>query len=86
MQTKLFTVYDKKAEAYLPPFNMQSTGQAMRTFEDTVNDEDHAFNKHPEDYALFELGTFDDQRAIFKIHDTPIPLSNAHEIKIQAVK
>ena len=80
MKTKIFTVYDSKAEAYMPPFFMQSTGQAMRVFEDTVKDEEHAFAKHPEDYTIFELGVFDDQNATFEIYITSISLAKAIEL------
>lgn len=80
MKIKMFTVYDIKAKSYLPPFYMQSTGQAMRTFEDTVNDPDHAFGKHPEDYVIFEVGTFDDQSCTFELHKSPITLAKAIEL------
>ena len=83
MKVKIFTVYDSKAEAYMPPFFMQSTGQAMRTFEDTVRDENHAFAKHPEDYTIFELGTFDDANASIEMHKTSIPLAKAIELCIK---
>ena len=34
---------------------------AIRSFSDAVQDQDSAFNKHPEDYSLWEIGEFDDQ-------------------------
>ena len=60
MNHKIFTVYDQKAEAYLPPFFLPQVGQATRVFADCVNSDSHQFAKHPEDYTLFQLGTFDD--------------------------
>ncbi|AXL14758.1 nonstructural protein [Microviridae sp.] len=57
---KIYTIYDSKAEAYLPPFFMHQQGMALRTFTDCVNDPNHAFGKHPEDYTLFNAGIFDD--------------------------
>lgn len=57
---KLFSIYDEKARAYLPPFILPERGQAIRIFTDCVNSNDHQFGKHPSDYTLFELGTFDD--------------------------
>lgn len=79
MKLKMFTVFDSKAEAYLPPFYMQSTGQALRSFEDTCNDETHAFHKHPADYTLFELGVWDDENCQFSLHDANVNLGNAIE-------
>lgn len=60
MILKIFSVYDSKAEAYLPPFFVASKGAAIRMFSDACNDVGHNFFKHAEDYTLFELGEFDD--------------------------
>ena len=80
MKTKIFTVYDSKAEAYLPPFFMASTGSAMRAFEDSIHDTTTQFAKHPEDYTIFELGTYDDATATFELCKTPISLAKAIEL------
>ena len=58
---KIFTVFDQKAKAYLPPFFMHQEGMSVRTFKDCVQSSDHQFGKNPEDYQLFSLGTFDDE-------------------------
>jgi len=60
MNLRIFVVFDSKARAYLPPFFMPEAGQAVRVFADCCNDDGHQFGKHPEDYTLFEIGTFDD--------------------------
>lgn len=62
----IFAVFDKKAVSYLQPFYFPQKGQAIRSFEDAVNDPQTSFNKHPEDYSLFKLGEFDDQSGIIK--------------------
>lgn len=59
---KLFSVYDSKVKAYRFPFFMQSTGQAIRAFTDLVNDGGKSeVAKYPEDFSLFDHGSFDDQ-------------------------
>lgn len=60
MKQNAYTVYDEKAQAFLPPFFMHQDGMATRTFADCVNDADHNFGKHPHDYTLFQIGSFDD--------------------------
>lgn len=60
----IFAIFDKKAVAYQQPFYYLQKGQALRAFEDAVNDPQTAFNKHPEDYSLFQLGKFDDTSGI----------------------
>lgn len=81
MITQLFTVYDSKAEAYAQPFHQQSKGAAIRAFTDTVADPTHAFHRHPEDYVLFHLGSYDDQNAAFDLFASPVPLIRANEVK-----
>lgn len=63
MNLKVFAVRDMKALAYLQPFFSPSVGSALRAFGDAVNDTNCPFNKHPEDYVLFEIGTYDDSTA-----------------------
>ncbi len=60
MIVSLFSVFDKKAEAFMSPFTFAATGQAVRAFSDTVNDGKSGFYRHPEDYDLYALGTFDE--------------------------
>jgi len=65
MKHKIFTVYDSKAKAYITPFFLHEDGMALRVFGDCINDTTHQFGKHPEDYTLFEIGTWEDQKAKF---------------------
>lgn len=64
MILKVFAVRDTKAQAFLQPFYSPSVGSAMRAFSDAVNDKSCPFNKHPEDYLLYEIGTYDDSTAV----------------------
>ena len=59
----LFTIYDSKAAAYLPIFQLPVEAMAQRTFSDCVNSDKHQFSKHPHDYTLFVVGTIDDATA-----------------------
>ncbi len=71
MITSMFSVYDSKTAAYLPPFYMATKPAAIRAISDAMADENHAFAKHPEDYSLFFLGTYDDTHAKFALEETP---------------
>lgn len=81
MISKIFSVFDSKAEAYLPPMFVQSRGVAIRMFSSAVADEKHDFFRYPADYTLFELGQFDDSNAQFILHSTPVSLGLASEFK-----
>lgn len=60
MKHKMFSIFDVKAAAYLPPFVLPELAMAVRVFGDMVNSDSHAFGRHPGDYTLFEIGAFDD--------------------------
>ncbi len=63
MKLNIYTIFDTAAGAYMRPFFMQSDGQAMRMFKDMAQDAEHEIGKHPEDYSLFRIGIYDDNRA-----------------------
>lgn len=77
----MFTVYDSKVEAYLPPFYTRSIGEALRSWEEAVNDPNTAFAKHPADFTLFHIGTFEDSTAQMELFDAKRAISNALEAK-----
>lgn len=81
MITKVFSVYDAAAAAYLSPLFFQTSGMAIRAFRAAVDDPSHLFHKHAADYTLFELGTFDDSNAHFLSLHTPHSLGTALELK-----
>jgi len=82
MLQQIFTIYDSKAGAYLPPFFLPQRGMALRTFGDCINDDTHQFSKHPEDYTLMSLGTFDDQSAL-AITTAPESIGNGLEFVVK---
>lgn len=58
------TVYDMKTEAYLRPFFAMTTGEAIRTFTDSIADPQSMFNRHPADFTLFKIGVYDDSLGV----------------------
>lgn len=60
MQLKMFCVYDSKSQMFNTPFYSTTTGSAMRSFQDLVNDPQTLPFKHPGDFVLYEIGEFDD--------------------------
>lgn len=66
MIQKVFGVRDAKALAFLQPFFSVSVGAAVRAFSDAVNEDVKSpLGKHPEDYVLYELASFDDNTGEF---------------------
>jgi len=56
----VFTVYDSAARKYLEPFFAETVEVACRMFRALVNKEGHQFNRFPEDYTLFHIGSYND--------------------------
>lgn len=77
MKLTMFSILDGKSGIYNQPFSAVSTGVALRMFTDLVNDPKSVINKHPEDYTICELGSFDDNVGTFEGLTSPRPLGNA---------
>lgn len=75
---KMFTVYDKEAKIYTPPFNAPTETHAMRTFRMQVNHKDtsNMLNFAPEHFTLYKVGEFNDQTGEINTH-TPMIICEA---------
>lgn len=60
MVTKVFALFDSKAQAYCMPFYAPAVGLAVRNVADAAKDPQCTFGKHPEDFTLYQIGEFDD--------------------------
>lgn len=93
MKMVICSVRDAKADAFGRPLFVQSVGIAIRSFTDEVNREsaDNDMYKHSSDFALYELGSFEDSTG--EINALSIPkllvqgdqVSTRHEMKISKV-
>lgn len=77
MERGIFTVFDSAAGGFLDPFTAPTIEVAIRGFRELVNTQDHQFNRFPEDYTLFQLGTFNVETGQVSPLDTPHPLGVA---------
>lgn len=55
-----FTIYDRKALIYSPPFFAVADGIAVRMFQDLVGDTGTQVGRHPADFVLYRCGAYDD--------------------------
>lgn len=72
MILQVFAVYDSKAGSHAVPFFQASLGMAARSFSEAANQAEHPICKHPHDFTLFHIGSWNDETAIF----TPLPEGN----------
>ena len=66
-------VRDRAVDAFGRPIFVATNGAAIRSFSDEVNRSgaDSPMHQHPEDYDLYQLGTFDDGSGKFECLEQP---------------
>ncbi|AXH72181.1 MAG: nonstructural protein [Microviridae sp.] len=59
---KIVAIRDRAIDTFGQPAFTASIGGAIRSFGDEIKrvDENNQLNKHPEDFDLYDLGTYDD--------------------------
>lgn len=62
--SKMFSIKDAKAEGWLLPIVAPTIGVAMRLFQKACNKQGSDFNLYPQDYDLYEVGTWDDDKGV----------------------
>lgn len=70
MILKIVAVRDRAADVFGQPNFVASIGGAIRAFGDQINNKEpnNALAAHPDDFDLYELGTYDDETADFNVH------------------
>lgn len=67
-------VRDSAVGAFSPPMYFRSKGEAIRSFLDALADANTSLSKHPRDYQMFHLGSFDDQNGMI----SPVTIEMLH--------
>lgn len=81
MILQVMAAYDKKARAFCYPFYVAHVDVGIRSFEAAVNGENQVVTAHPEDYALFLLGTWSDENGLFEVKAIPTHVVEAMQLK-----
>lgn len=71
MILNVYSAFDEKSMMFQGPFYLPQDGQAMRGFGDAVNGGKGVIAQHPEDFRLYKLGRFDDEKGKFENLDVP---------------
>lgn len=77
MILKMYSIRDAKAEIFITPFFKKTHGEAERDFQTAVNDSKTTLHKYPEDFDLYYLGEYDDQKGLTQPLDTPQHVAKA---------
>lgn len=81
MLLKVYSIRDAKTEAYSNPFYAHNRQAAVRLFETACNDPAVEISKYPDDFALFEIGVFDDAAGLILSEIQPVRVIGANELK-----
>ncbi|WNK13291.1 MAG: nonstructural protein [Microvirus sp.] len=65
MITNAYAIFDNKALIYNVPWFQPTHGAATRILADLVNDGSTNVGRHPGDYVLYQIGTYDDAKGEF---------------------
>lgn len=86
MQMTIYAIRDSKTEMYNRPFYAVAEGEAVRNFTDLVNDPTTTPGRHPADFALYRIGSYDDVSALIEGH-SPVCIVTGNEcLGIQETK
>lgn len=73
MKHVVLSVRDRASEMFSRPMVFPTAGVAVRALTDEVNRAapDNDYFKHPSDFKLYELATFDDETGLITAFDSP---------------
>ena len=80
---KAYAVLDVKVSAFLLPMFFPTTPSALRGFGAAAVDPSHDFSKFPEDYILYEIGSWDSELGMLSALAVPTPLAKALDFKVK---
>ena len=85
MKMIVVSIKDRAADAFGRPFYVPSVGVAIRSFQDEVNraSEDNQMYQHPDDFDLYEFGSFDDSTGTFDLCESPKLLTLGKQVKAE---
>lgn len=71
MKLYIYAVRDRATDQYGTPMFLIAPGQAIRSFADEVNraDKENQIYQHPDDFDLYELGSYETNTGKFETKD-----------------
>lgn len=77
MKLNVFSAYDEKAQVFLQPMFLVHQQEAVRSFKDEVAKPNSMLGRHPEDFKLYKLGSYNDSTGKLESLDVPELINNA---------
>ena len=76
-EQEVYSILDIKSGIYSRPMFVLKKGMMLREFQDIANDKNHPIGKHPEDYCLYYIGQYDDEKGVLIPADKHASLGKA---------
>lgn len=83
MVKMIVSLKDTAARVFGQPFVVQATAQAVRSLRDEVNNKDATSDvaRHPDDFELYELATFEEDTGVVTMIDPPRMVTRAKDLR-----
>lgn len=75
-----FSIFDEKASAYNLPFFYPQVPLAVRAFTDMLQNPNSVVSRHPADFSLYSIGSFDDNSGKLESSTEPVFIARGSEI------
>lgn len=83
MEYIICAIQDRSVNAYINLHCVRAEGQAIRQFQDAINNPDGGtIYKHPDDYDLYRIGTYDDNTATIT-PQTPAKIGDGKQLAME---
>lgn len=82
---KVYAIFDDKAGCYNLPFYCNTDGMAVRAFSAAINDSQRLESQYPQDFHLYRLGEFDDEKGCIINETMPVFVANGVSLTIPPV-
>lgn len=83
----IYSTFDMKAKLWSRPQPAGNVGQMLRSWEDLANDKTHPVGQHPEDYALYQIGEWDDVEGVIESYMHKVSMGRASDfVKVSSNK
>jgi len=86
MILNVYAIYDIKSKFYSRPYYCINDGVAVRSFSQLANDPASELCRHPTDFTLFRLGTYNDELGSFHNEEPPENLGLAASFKTSTME
>lgn len=80
---QIVSVHDRAANGYGRPIYVAALGQAIRSFQDEINRAapDNEMHRHPDDFDLFHIGTFNDATGQLESLQLPMQIAIGKQMR-----